>query len=127
MRYHGPRTLPVFNPRCGSPTEVNIVERQPHTATNSVNSRSFGAFMVLAGVIITFGTYGTGIVLGLPLVLLGLAFPAWHRARLHRGEVTRRPNAKEGLVMTRDEADRKAHRVRRKAREASDRYELHHT
>lgn len=73
--------------------------------------------MAVAGVIITLGTYGTGIVVGLPLILLGVAFPIWHRARLHRGEVLRRPAPGEGLVMTRNESADVAKAVRQRARE----------
>ena len=98
-----------------------------NVATQSLNSRALGVFMFVAGVIITFGTYGTGIVLGLPLMLIGIAFPIWRRSNLrdaHRPsydhEMSQEQAARSGgVVMSRGEAAgvaRAAHEETRRAR-----------
>lgn len=97
-------------------------------ATTSLNSRALGGFLFLAGLIITFGTYGFGIVIGGPLMLMGIAFPIWKRSLNNKGTWTTQNRAAKmtqeeaarsgGVVMSQDEAARVAYDNHQETRQA---------
>jgi hypothetical protein len=114
----------------GAHMEVSIMDRNPNNlATTSTNSKAFGAFLFLLGFLLTFGTFGTGIVIGGPMMLCGIAYPIWRNTRLgvnarsfphqYSGEdMSQREVANTGgVVMSRDEASRVANDAHRETRE----------
>lgn len=84
--------------------EETIMDRNPaHMATKSTNSTALGVFMFIGGLIVTFGTYGVGIVVGLPLMLMGIAYPLWRRSQM-RADAESLPHQRNGSEMSQEQA-----------------------